>query len=206
MVPGYGRTARSNQKILIIGPGGAGKSTLGKILSGEYDLLMDLPGKYEESQDPESQRLQGDPGVELVVLPGQLHRQKATWSEPLAGVGAGDYRGIIVVAPYGCDSLGPLSYKKHPLYAKNKEAFLKALLAQNRAAELDVIRQLVRHAKGNKKKLWLLTLVSKQDLWWGEADKVEKHYREGEYGTALQELMSHRGANSSARSTFLPRW
>lgn len=35
----------------------------------------------------------------------------------------------------------------------------------------------------------MLTLVSKQDLWWPQRQEVEKHYREGPYRTELQKLV-----------------
>src|SRR4051812_14458132 len=91
-------TAEDNRGILILGSGGVGKTTLGKLLSGDYDLLFDLPGNYEESLNIERYSLKDPPEVEIVVPPGQQHRREATWSELQADIGAGKFRGIILLA------------------------------------------------------------------------------------------------------------
>jgi hypothetical protein len=36
-------------RVLIVGSGGCGKSTLGRLLSGGFDAILDLPGSYQES-------------------------------------------------------------------------------------------------------------------------------------------------------------
>ncbi|HKI20222.1 MAG TPA: hypothetical protein VKA15_20195 [Isosphaeraceae bacterium] len=42
-------------------------------------------------------------------------------------------------------------------------------------------------------KIWMLSLVSKQDLWWPQRPDVEGHYREGKYGKIIDHLQSHCG-------------
>ena len=51
---------------------------------------------------------------------------------------------MILVGAYGCHSFPKLkSYKDHPLYNGNKDAFLTAYLAERRDDELAVLRRLV---------------------------------------------------------------
>jgi hypothetical protein len=54
--------------ILILGTGGVGKTTVAKLLSGEYDWLLDNPGQYEESIGIEKHSLK-DSSVEFIVPP-----------------------------------------------------------------------------------------------------------------------------------------
>lgn len=180
--------------ILVLGAGGAGKSTLGRILSGDYNFLLDSPGEYRESISVEEYELQGDPKTAIWVPPGQLHRRDATWTDLLADLAAGKFRGIILVNAHGYHTLGQLSYKETRLYGETgKAGFLVAYLDDRRAEELAVLRKLTEAARPIQGKLWMLSLVSKQDLWWPKRSEVESHYRDGEYGTAIGELQAHLG-------------
>lgn len=176
--------------ILIIGPGGVGKTTVAKLLAGHYDSQLEIPGEYRESIDFESFSLKDDEKTELVVPPGQRHRRE-TWRDLEAGIVAGDYRGMILVGSFGYHSLGEISYKSHRLYKGNKASFLSEFLAENRADELAVLRRLRPLICANPYKCWLLTLVTKQDLWWSQQVKAEVHYRQGDYGTQIDEIIQH---------------
>ncbi len=179
--------------ILIIGPGGTGKTTLGKLLAGDYTLLFDSFGRYEESIGVERYSLSDEPGVEIVVPPGQERRREATWGGLHADIAAGKFRGIILLAAFGYHTLGEVSYKDHRLYRGDKDEFLRAYLADRRAEELKLLRQLAPHVQANRGKLWLLTVVSKQDLWWDDHGAVESHYQQGEYWDEIQKIQSGQG-------------
>src|SRR4051812_40389891 len=55
--------------ILILGAGGVGKSTVGKVLSGKYDFLFDVDADYEQSVRVQTFRSKQNPDVELLVAP-----------------------------------------------------------------------------------------------------------------------------------------
>jgi hypothetical protein len=57
--------------ILILGAGGVGKTTLARLLSGDFDLLLDGLERYDESIGIEHYALKDAPKVEVVVPPGQ---------------------------------------------------------------------------------------------------------------------------------------
>jgi hypothetical protein len=128
-----------------------------------------------------------------VVPPGQAHRREATWADLYARISAGRFRGIILVSAYGFHTLGEISYKQHRLYTNSKEEFLNKYLNEKRADELTVLRQLAPHVIASSQKLWMLSVVTKEDLWWLQKADVEHHYQEGEYGGELKKMLNQRG-------------
>ncbi len=181
--------------VLIIGPGGVGKSTLGKILSGKFDFLFDLPGEYDESIEVE--KFEALDGLDIVVPPGQAHRRESTWADHLEGLSAGKYRGLILIGAYGYhnDEIGvDVSYTDHPLYKGNKAEFLQAFLANRRNEELKVLREIAsRVTPPPGGKFWMLTLVTKQDLWWDDRAAAEAFYQQGEYATLVESIVTRHG-------------
>ena len=164
----------ADRGILILGAGGVGKTTIARILSGKYDWLLDEPWKYGESFGIERYKLKDDEKVQVVVPPGQTARRESTWTELLTNLVAGKYRGVILVSANGYHSIAPNSYKDHPLYAGNKDAFMDALLTQSRAEEAVIVQRLVPHLMATNGKVWLLSVVAKEDLWFPERASVEQ--------------------------------
>lgn len=188
-----GEGTEQSPGILILGPGGAGKSTLARLLSEEnYNPLLHLPGEYQESVGVETYSLKDAEGVEIVVPPGQRQRREATWADLHADLAAGKFRGVIVLAAYGHHSF-MLPYKQHRLYQNNKERLVEDHCAAQREEELVVLRQLTPHLAASRGKVWMLSLVAKQDLWWPKRVEVEKHYADGEYGAEVEKIRGQRG-------------
>lgn len=182
--------------VLILGPGGTGKTTFARLLSGDLDWLYEVPGKYVESSELERYALSDDADVEVVVAPGQHYRRAATWPELLKQVAAGEYRGVVLLNAYGYHTFSTPSYQNHQLYAGSKPDFLKAYYADRRADEIRVLQQLVPHLSVCAKKVWLLLVVAKQDLWGSQQKDVEDHYLRGEYAAAIQEVSRSLGDQS----------
>jgi hypothetical protein len=180
---------RGQPGILILGAGGVGKTTLGKLLAGEYDLLRDPPGQYRESVAVEHYSLPDSPGVEVVVPPGQKHRRAATWSELLKTIGQGKYRGIILMSAYGYHSPTG-AYKEHELYKGDKEKFVDAFLADRRTEEIAILKDLAAVLKANPGRMWLLSVIAKQDLWYPKRAAAIKHYTEGDYAREVAAIVA----------------
>ena len=50
--------------------------------------------------------------------------------------------------------------------------------------------------RANPQRSWVLTLVTKQDLWWNQQAAVEHHYRSGEYGILMDGVLQDTGKNN----------
>ncbi len=181
-------------ELLIVGSGGVGKSTLGRILAQEHGLLFDALGAFKESDDMEKYEIKDGPGAEILVPPGQDFRLNAVWGELMSDIAAGRFRGIVLVGSYGRHALSH-SYKSHREYPrfKNKEKFLKWHLQNRREKEIEILRQLAPFVKSCPSRLWLMTLVVKQDLWWPIRHEVEAFYRNGDYAKELSAVLAKEG-------------
>ena len=130
---------------------------------------------------------------EIVDAPGQEIRRAATWTELHGEIASGKYRGIILVSANGYHALPGISFKDHNLYGGSKEKFLKAFLDNRRNEELTILRELTPHVKASAGKIWLFSLIAKQDLWWPERLEVAKQYQEGQYSTEINAIINHLG-------------
>ncbi|HEY1188799.1 MAG TPA: hypothetical protein VGE74_14185 [Gemmata sp.] len=182
-------------KILVIGPGGTGKSTLARMLSGEFDWLLDSPWRYDENVGVTRSALKADPAAEVVVLPGQQHRRRTSWAGVGQDIASGAFHGVILVSAFGHHSLSDNSYKLHRLYEpeRDKDTFWRKYLDANRADEIACLKQLAPFLKECSRKLWLASVVTKQDLWRSSDGAVEKWYQEGEYEQLVAEIAAHKG-------------
>ena len=176
--------------ILILGSGGVGKSTLKKLLQGDFDYHLNVPGDYIESTGIESGVLREDQRLPVTALPGQERRRATSWSDVLDEVAAGKYAGIIVVVANGYHSMGDTNINRHRSYQEGDsvESFVNRLVADRRKDELKVLTELEAYICKNIRPVWVLTFVSKQDLWFGDQDEVEDYYRTGAYSKSIVKL------------------
>lgn len=181
--------------ILILGPGGVGKSRLARFLCAPAAKFP--PQKYDESFHVERQSLPGNAVADLVTAPGQKrHAQKLEdlFDEVKK---RGRTFGIINVVAYGYQSTA-LDMKEIGKPGESIHATTQRYLDECRAREEEIVVQLVEHLRRHTKPFWMITLVTKQDLWWPQRKVVEDHYKRGPYAAAIEQL---RAAHQAAGFT-----
>jgi GTPase SAR1 family protein len=192
----FKRLKNGDLKIAIFGAGGTGKTTLGKLLAGSYKSL-DLP-TYKVSLQIEQYRLDSNTLGSIVVEPGQVRRED-TWDDLLRSLASGKVKLIIHVVAWGYHSFVDLGYRDHPLYkaGMSTDEFITVYTEERRQRELEVLRKLQPHlAMANQKKTVMITLVSKQDLWWNQRDQVQNHYTNGEYEQIIEGIRNKIGSSN----------
>lgn len=183
-----------SSRILIVGRGGVGKTTLASLLSGDRELLGDPLNVYKQDLFATEHRFEEDSGRAVVVLPGQRHREDV-WGEHLQQVKAGKYSGIILVGASGYHSVEETVYHqlKTEYGTTRRDDFLEKYLAEMRNAELALLSTIMPHVVSSQRtKMWILTLVSKMDLWFPNRAEVANFYQT-EHQQKLQEYLKQEG-------------
>lgn len=139
----------------------------------------------------------------FLVPPGQRVRRPESWPALYRLISGGRAGGVINVVSWGYHSSG-IEHTRHELYdpALTPEANLKAVLDHNRQEEISALRNLVPHLQAARGKIWMITLVTKQDLWSGQRHDVERHYKEGEYQDLLDEILGEKGTEGFRHTYF----
>ena len=183
-------------RIAIFGAGGTGKTTLGKLLSGKFELSSFLP-TYQESITIEQYKLDSNVFGSVIIAPGQERRQDS-WDDLLRAISGGKIRLIINVVSWGYHSLGEeISYKGHHLYQSGmtSDQFVQEYTRDCQNKELEILRKIEPHISiADQKKTVLITLVSKQDIWWNNREQVKQYYINGDYDKLVQEIRRKKGS------------
>jgi len=73
------------------------------------------------------------------------------------------------------------------------QQFLDEYRADRLKEELNVVNMLLPRLLDAKSKIWMLTVVTKQDLWWNDRQNVNAYYTQGAYDAVIQEIYKQRG-------------
>lgn len=191
----YKRIKEGEINIVIFGSGGCGKSTLGQLLSGQRDE-MSLIASYQESITTETYKLENNTIGVILVAPGQQRRQDS-WGDLLQNLSVGKFKLIIHVVSGGFHSFGEgIPYQRHAVYQSGMsvEQFVNAYRQDCLKKEINVLKKLIPHLSiAQQKKVMMLTLVTKQDLWWNQRNEIKNYYEQGEYARLIQEIIDQKG-------------
>ena len=192
--------------LVVFGSGGVGKTTVGNLLSGSLDLGANL-NSYIESENTETLSLKSKVYASLLVAAGQERRRDVSWNDLFQKVSAGDVAGILNVVAWGCHSIeGLADYKEHKVYLEWKNAhpndslsiedFAKLFQQAMLEEELQALKIIEPHLTSAKNRIWMLTVVAKQDLWWDKRYDVKSHYQSGEYEEVIASIRLKRGQSN----------
>ncbi len=179
-------------RIIVFGAGGVGKTTFKDyVIEGKRALLE--PVKHDESYDVEYFDFGNDDfWGELIITPGQSKRRELHWPTLVNEIVKGDINGIVYICSYGCHSMRGIDHKRHDLYkdGDTNAQFLKKYQQSCLETELQAFQKfIVPMLLGMDSPPWVLFLISKQDLWWSERDKVRDYYQQGGvFDLALRKL------------------
>lgn len=195
------RRIRDRQlRITIFGASGTGKSTLGKLLSGEFgqeDILQSYQASYKTEELPLDSRTTGV----ISVLPGQSQ----FWAEELRKITDGQVDLLINVVAAGYHSIGQADYRDLTGYqaGMTPRETMVPYGQGKQVVELELLQLLVPHLLiAGQRKVQMITLVTKQDLWWSDRQEVRKFYESGSYSQSIQEIQSHLGQNNFSHAYF----
>ncbi len=187
--------------IVICGAGGTGKSTLGRLLSGEFGR-QDILQPYQISFRTEKLELDSETSTSVLVLPGQSE----FWGEELKKIANNRVDLLINVVSYGYHSvIGQFDYQSILGYQQGMtpREVMVSHIEGKRPVEIELLHQLKPHLSiASKKKVLMITLVTKQDLWWPNRQEVKKHYEVGNYNNVIQEVRSQLGQSNFSHAYF----
>jgi energy-coupling factor transporter ATP-binding protein EcfA2 len=186
--------------IVICGAGGTGKSTLGKLLSGAFGR-EDILQPYQISHRTEELTLDSKTSSSVFVLPGQ----ERDWGEALKKIANNQVDLLINVVSYGYHSIGPIDYQNLLGYQPGmtpREAIIPHKQGKL-AVEIELLRKLTPYLSiASKRKIIMITLVTKQDLWWIDRNEVKSYYEQGNYNQIIQEVQRNLGTVNFSHEYF----
>lgn len=179
--------------IAVFGNAGSGKSTLGKLLAGD-----NIPLSYEESQITERYTFANGPLGVMDIVPGQQDKLLAALPSIQPKIMNGSIKLLINVVTGGYPASVNLDITNHPDYRQDmaNAEFMQIYQEKSMQEDVNRLKDMLPYFQLPKGKLNMITLVTKQDLWWDHAKEIQNFYEKGEYFELITELINKIGANN----------
>ena len=190
------RLTKGVVEVPVFGAGGVGKSTAARIVAGEGAEIAH--GDYNESLWTEKVSLAGDVPGHLYVVPGQRARIDKHWPEQYRRLAADAAVGLLNVVSYGYHSFEIHSPIESRVWNDGMTMgdFEAAYTNERRGVELQMLSQLISGLSAVTKKLWMVTIINKQDLWRDRQAQVLDYYKNGEYAAQIAQIGARLGSAS----------
>ncbi len=202
VVRAFNHIKRGHIGIMTFGTGGTGKTTLGHLFTQGFTNQNKVP-TYDRSINIEEFKMPGDLVCTMYTAPGQERHQEeenasegSNWSKLYQRIARSKSVGIINVVSFGYHSIRTLDYTETNIYKEgmSQEEFLQLHLEKRKLKEVEALSEIVPHVSAAPGKVWMMTVVTKQDLWWNERIDVERFYRQGAYHKEIEKIKSRLGA------------
>ncbi len=173
---------REQFEIIVFGVSHVGKTTLGLFIEGNR-TFEDIR-KAERSIGFEGYSFMENYNGALIITPGEKRHEEENIKKLKEIIAKKKPFGFINVVSYGYQFAKELEYEDIIPSGKTLENYLE----ERRQQEIDSIKKLTTLISKAENLTWMLTLVTKQDLWWDKRDEVENYYKVGEYSKITKEI------------------
>jgi hypothetical protein len=174
---------RKKPVILFLGSTGTGKTNMIQSLNSACQLIPSEP-RTSRTEAVKKHRVRIDKQPFVVFdTPGQRQHQAHRIRAIRESLGKDDRKLRVI---------NVVSYGFHEYTAEAKSAVdpdnrpNAQYLEQHRATEVDYMAEWLPLLGDRSQTEWIVTAVTKADLWWPNYDDVIDHYRAGDYGKAIQ--------------------
>lgn len=173
---------RKKETIVVLGSTGSGKTNLLDSL-GVAAALVEPVSSITRTETAKKRSIVVDERPFVIIdTPGQkahIAQRQEVYREALAKPPVR----IINVVSYGYHE-----YATGSSGATNKDGSASVTwLKRHRQNELDAMKEWLPLLGNSTSTSWILTAVTKSDLWWNKRDEVLKYYTDGPYAAALRE-------------------
>ncbi|MDT0212565.1 GTPase domain-containing protein [Rothia sp. ARF10] len=166
--------------LLVLGSTGVGKTNFLRSLDASAGLVEAIASSARtEASSTQVVRVEKQP-FRVVDTPGQTAHQADRLRIVREALAEPPVRVLNVV------SYGFHEYLQNAHEAVADEAPIPQFLARHRETEIAAVREWVPLIGDRESTKWVLTVVTKADLWWPQHDEVLRHYSEGEYARELK--------------------
>lgn len=169
---------RARETIVVLGLSGTGKTNLLSFLASGAVISPPIDSD-DRSENVERHKVRINKRPFFVFdTPGQT-AYSADRRELLRERVSSDTSGvrIINVVSYGYHEYGAGRAEAFTRSGRVSEVFLK----KHRQSEIDAVNEWVQLVGDRSSVKWILTVVTKADLWWSDKDLVLEHYSSGPY-------------------------